>query len=107
MAARKRRDWTFEEFESRLLRTQAYRKLNSHRDKLKANTIGVVVRLCWFEHLAGIGDPRACHHVEQRALAGAVAADQTDALTGLDSGADAVEQRLAAQRPLDVAQGHE
>ena len=54
-------------------------------------------------HLAGVGGEVAAQQAHERRLAGAVAAEETDPLTGLDMTLDAVEERGAAEAEVDVA----
>jgi hypothetical protein len=55
-------------------------------------------------HLAGVGRLRLVEHLEERALAAAVAPDETDALAALDGHARAVEDGGAAEGQGDVAE---
>ena len=57
--------------------------------------------------LAVVERQRARDHLEQRRLAGAVAADEPDALAVVDGEAGAVEQRMQAERELGVLEGEE
>ena len=56
---------------------------------------------------AAVGLDQSGGDLEQRRLARAVAADQTDALAGRDRQLDAVEQRRAAERERDVLELYE
>jgi hypothetical protein len=51
-----------------------------------------------------IGRERACEHLHERRLAGAVVADEPDALAGRDVEVDAFESAHGAEVLLDVAQ---
>ena len=58
-------------------------------------------------HGAAVGRQLAAQDLEQRGLAGAVAADDADALARLDLQAGIVEQRKMAVRDGDVVEGDE
>jgi len=57
--------------------------------------------------IAVVGQGAAIEQAEQRGLAGAVAADEADALAGLDGEVGVVQQRVVAIGQLDVGQGDE
>ena len=56
------------------------------------------------QNLAGVGGERAGEDVHQRRLAGAVVADQTDALSALDGKIHAVERVDGAEMLFDAVQ---
>ncbi len=53
---------------------------------------------------AAVGRQRAGEHVHQRRLAGAVVADEADALAGADGEVDAVERANGAEMLFDAVQ---
>lgn len=57
--------------------------------------------------VAVVGNGAAIQQPQQRGLAGAVAADEADALAGLDGEVGVVQQRMVAIGQLDVGQGDE
>ncbi len=57
--------------------------------------------------VAIVGHGAAVEQPQQRGLAGAVAADEADALAGLDGEVGVVQQRMVAIGQLDVGQGDE
>jgi hypothetical protein len=57
--------------------------------------------------LAGVEGDLAGDYLEQRGLAGAVAADQADALAGFDGEVDPVEQRMVAEREFGRLDGQQ
>ena len=55
------------------------------------------------EDLTGVGRVGSCERVDERRLAGAVAADEGDDFTGIEVDADAVDGVDATERHTDVA----
>ena len=56
-------------------------------------------------HFAGIERNLSEQRAQQRRLAGAVAADEPDAIAGLDGDRSAIEQRMQAEREFRVLEG--
>ncbi len=87
-------------------------RLDKGKRRLETGEIGLLRQVAnggrgLDEAAAGVGLDHAGGDLEQRRLAGAIAADETEALARADRKLDALEQRLAADAEPDVLKEEE